>query len=289
MVSLEGKTCMITGASSGIGLATAVDLARRGMHLVLVCRDRGRGEEAVARIAAETGNRLAELMLADLSAQQSIRRLAADFIARKQRLHVLVNNAGVLNMRRSVTIDGIETVFAVNHLACFLLTLLLLDRLKEAGRARIVNVASGAHHGLTMSFDDLGGERRYRPMRIYGQSKLANILFTYELARRLEGSGITANCLHPGVIATRLGSNNGPLARLAPPILRLFFRSPEEGAATSVHLASSPEVEGVSGQYFVDCRPARSSRESHNEATARCLWEISARMTGIDFPASAPA
>lgn len=285
MATLETKTCMITGASSGIGLATAVELARRGMKLFLVCRDRGRGETTRAKILAETGNRSVELMLADLSSQQSIRRLATDFLARSEPLHVLVNNAGILNLRRSVTVDGIEAVFAVNHLGYFLLTLLLLDRLRESAPARIVNVASGAHHGATIDFDDLGGERRYRPMRIYGQSKLANVLFTFELARRLEGSGVTVNCLHPGVIATRLGSNNGPLARLAPPILKLLFRSPEDGAATSVYLACSPEVEGTSGKYFVDCRTARSSKESCDATIARRLWEVSARLTGADLSA----
>jgi NAD(P)-dependent dehydrogenase (short-subunit alcohol dehydrogenase family) len=278
---LQGKHCMITGASSGLGRVTALELARMGAQLTLVCRNRSRGEDAIAEIREKTGNRTVTLMLADLSVQQSIRDLAAGFIDRGEPLHVLVNNAGLFNLKRELTADGVETVFAVNHLSYFMLTLLLLDRIRQSAPARIVNVASAAHQHRTINFDDLGGERRYPSMRIYGQSKLANVLFTYELARRLEGSGVTVNCAHPGAVATGLGANNGALAKLLMPVIGLFMRSPEQGAATQIYLASSPEVEGISGKYFVDCKPALSSSESYDTAVARRLWEVSTRMTGV--------
>jgi NAD(P)-dependent dehydrogenase (short-subunit alcohol dehydrogenase family) len=276
---LGGKCCMVTGASAGLGRATAFALARTGARLTLVCRDRSRGEKTVDEIRRETGNAAVNLMLADLSAQKSIRKLASDFLARSEPLDILVNNAGVFNLKRSVTEDNIETVFAVNHLSYFMLTLLLLARLKQGARARIVNVASEAHRSGTIDFDDLEGARSYRPMRIYGRSKLANILFTYELARRLEGTGVIVNCLHPGGVATGLGLNNGAIARLLARLIHPFLRTPEEGARTQVYLASSPEVEGISGAYFVDCKPAKSSPESYDTSVARRLWETSARMT----------
>ena len=278
---LRGKHCMITGASSGLGRVTAVELARMGASLTLVCRNRGRGEDVIAEIRQKTGNRTVNLILADFSIQRSIRELAAAFLDRGEPLHVLVNNAGVFNLKRELTADGIETVFAVNHLSYFMLSLLLLERIKQSAPARIVNVASAAHGHATIDFDDLGGERRFRSMRIYGQSKLANILFTYELARRLEGSGVTVNCAHPGAVATGLGTNNGALAKLLMPLIGLFMRSPEQGASTQIYLASSPDVEGISGKYFVDCKPAKSSPESYDTAVARRLWEVSASMTGV--------
>ena len=271
---------MITGASSGVGRATGLGLARLGATLVLVCRDRRRGEETVVEIRDATGNRAVTLMVADLSSQQSIRALAHEFLATSQPLHVLVNNAGIVNLHRTVTVDGIESVFAVNHLAYFLLTHLLLDRLKESAPARIVNVASHAHRFSALDLDDLEGARRYRAMRVYGQSKLANILFSYELARRLGGTGVTVNCLHPGAVASGLGKNNGPWARAFIMLLRPFFRTPEQGAATSIYLASAPELEQVTGKYFAACKETRSSAVSYDAAVARRLWEISARMTG---------
>lgn len=272
---------MITGASSGLGRVTAVELARMGANLTLVCRNRARGEDVIAEIREKTGSRTVTLLIADLSIQQSIRELAGAFLDRGEPLHVLVNNAGVYNLRRELTADGIETVFAVNHLSYFMLTLLLLDKIRHSAPARIVNVASAAHTHGTINFNDLGNERRYRSMRVYGSSKLANILFTYELARRLEGSGVTVNCAHPGAVATGLGANNGALAKLLMPLIGLFMRSPEGGAATQIYLASSADVDGVTGQYFVDCKPARSSPESYDTAVARRLWEASAQMTGV--------
>jgi retinol dehydrogenase 12 len=279
--AMQGKTCLITGASSGIGKATALALADKGATLVLICRDRQRGEATLAEIAAATGNRDVTLLLADLGVQREIRRVAAEFLVSGRPLHVLINNAGTINLQRSVTADGIETTFAVNHLAYFLLTHLLLERLLASAPARIVNVASDAHKFGTLDFDDLGNQRRYRAMRVYGQSKLANVLFTDELARRLAGSGVTANSLHPGAVGTGLGRNNGAWARAVILLLRPFFRSPEGGAATSIHLASSPAVEGVSGKYFADCKETRPARRAQDPDTARRLWEVSAQLTGV--------
>src|SRR5215470_17081785 len=281
MTDLRGKTCLITGASSGIGRATALALGGMGATLVLVCRDRGRGEAAVADIARQTGNRDVTLLLADLALQSEIRRVAAEFLASDRPLHVLINNAGVMNLHRSVTADGIETTFAVNHLGYFLLTNLLLERLRRSAPARIVNVSSEAHKFAPLDFDDLGNEKRYRAMRVYGQSKLANILFTAELAGRCAGSGVTANSLHPGAVSTRLGTNNGAWTRVIIALLRPFFRSPTDGAATSIYLASSPAVDGVSGKYFANCREKAPSRAASDPDAARRLWEISAQMTGI--------
>lgn len=279
---MAGRTCMITGATSGIGRVTAIELACQGAEVVLVCRDRNRADETVSAMRAKTPAAKVDVLLADLSSQAAIRQLAHDYLATSRPLHVLVNNAGVVNLHRSLTGDGIETVFAVNHLAYFLLTNLLLERIKASAPARIVNVASDAHRFGTMNFDDLGGERSYRTMRIYGQSKLANILFTYELARRLEGTGVTVNCLHPGAVATGLGKNNGGWAKVVIGMLRPFFRTPESGAATSIYLATSLEVDGVSGKYFSNCKETRSSQASYDQAAAARLWKVSAQMTGLE-------
>jgi len=277
---IRRKTCMITGATSGIGRVSAIELGKMGAHLLLVCRNRERGEELVREIQS-AGNSEVELMLADLESQAQIRKLAADFLATKKPLHVLMNNAGVFNMKRQVTTDGLEEVFAVNHLAYFMLTLLLLDRIKESAPARIINIASDLHQRATLKFDDLGGEHSYGGMRSYGQSKLANVVFTYELARRLAGSGVTVNCVHPGAVATNLARNNGALATAAWKLIGVFMKSPQDGARTQVYLASSPEVEGVTGKYFIDSKQARSSAESHDAGVAHRLWEVSAQMTGL--------
>jgi retinol dehydrogenase-12 len=281
---MKGRTCMVTGATSGIGRETAIALAGMGATLVLVSRDAHRGDETLAEIAARTGSRDATVMLADLASQGAIRKLAADYLASGRSLHVLINNAGVVNMKRTLTADGIEETFAVNHLAYFLLTHLLLERLNESAPARIVNVASDAHKFGTLDLDDLQSEKSYRTMRVYGGSKLANILFTAELARRLDGSGVTVNCLHPGAVATRLAHNNGAFARVVTRLLAPFFRSPESGAATSIYLASSPAVEGVTGKYFVDCRERRPSAAARDRASAERLWQLSAELTGLAGP-----
>jgi NAD(P)-dependent dehydrogenase (short-subunit alcohol dehydrogenase family) len=286
---VHGKVCVLTGGTSGIGRETAVALAALGARLALICRDRQRGEETVAEIAARTGNRDVEVRVADLSLQRDVRRVAAELLARHPRIDVLVNNAGVVNLRHALTGDGIETVFATNHLAYFLLTLLLLERLRASAPARVVNVASEVHRFGGVDFDDLGHAQHYCAARVYGQSKLANILFTYELARRLAGSGVTVNCLHPGAVGTRLGHNNGTVARLLAGALKPFFRTPAQGADTSIWLASSPAVEGVSGEYFVGRTPTRSSAASHDEGTARRLWDVSLELTGLEDPTSAIA
>ncbi len=280
---IRGKTCMITGATSGIGRASALELGRLGAKLVLVCRNRERGQELVREIQ-RAGNPDVELMVANLESRAAIRKLAADFIATGKPLHVLMNNAGVFNMKRALTSDGLEEVFAVNHLAYFMLTLLLLDRIKESAPARIINISSDLHQRATIKFDDLGGERSYGGMSSYAQSKLGNVLFTYELARRLAGTGVTVNCVHPGAVATNLANNSGAIIGAAWKLAGAFMKSPDKGARTQVYLASSPEVEGVTGKYFIDAKEARSSAESHDAAIARRLWEVSAKMTGL--PAS---
>jgi NAD(P)-dependent dehydrogenase (short-subunit alcohol dehydrogenase family) len=279
---MQGKLCVLTGGTSGIGRETAAALAGLGARLALVCRDRRRGEETAAEIAARTGNSQVVLHLADLSSREEVRRVAGELLASHPEIHLLVNNAGIVNLGRSLTVDGIEAVFATNHLAYFHLTLLLLDRLRASAPARIVNVASEAHRWGHIDLDDLGNERRYRAMRVYGESKLANVLFTYELARRLAGSGVTVNCLHPGAVATRLGHNNGVIARALTRVLRPFFRTPAQGAETSIWVATAPEIEGVSGQYFVGRRATRSSPASYDEVIARRLWDASLKLTGLD-------
>jgi NAD(P)-dependent dehydrogenase (short-subunit alcohol dehydrogenase family) len=280
---LRGRTCLVTGASSGIGLVAARELAREGASVVLVCRDGARGERALAEVRAASRHGEAELMLADLSSQEEVRRLARRFLATKRPLHVLLNNAGVVMLKRTPTVDGIETTLAVNHLAPFLLTNLLLGRMIESAPARIVNVASDAHRlkGVRMRFDDLQGEHEYKVVRIYGQSKLANILFTRELARRIEGTGVTANCLHPGMVATRLGGNNGLFARTVLVLLRPFSLKPEQGAETSVYLCASPDVERTNGKYFAAKKERRPSRAACDDEAASMLWDISEAMTGL--------
>ncbi|HLI78691.1 MAG TPA: SDR family oxidoreductase [Candidatus Binataceae bacterium] len=277
---IRGKTCMITGATSGIGRASAIELGKMGARLVLVCRNRARGEDLVRQIQ-RAGNPAADLMIADLESQPQIRQLAADFLATKKPLHVLMNNAGIFNMKRRTTSDGLEEVFAVNHLAYFMLTVLLLDRIKESAPARIINISSDLHQRATIKFDDLGGERSFGGMSSYGQSKLANILFTYELARRLAGTGVTVNAVHPGAVATNLASNNRGIVSAAWKLAGTFMKSPESGARTQVYLASSPQLEGVTGKYFIDSKEARSSAESHDANIARRLWDVSAQMTGL--------
>jgi len=282
---MEARVCLVTGANSGLGKATALGLARMKATVVMVCRDQARGEGAQAEIKSVSGNPHVELMLADLSSQADIRRLAESFKARHPRLHVLVNNAGVALRKRSVTADGVETVFAVNYLAPFLLTTLLLDILKLSAPARVVNVAGDFHRKATIRFDDLMFEEDYTGIRANNQAKLALILFTYELARRLEGTGVTANCLHPGAVGTDgplKDPDLSPLSRLLYKMVRPFFLSPERGAQTAIYLASSPEVEGVTGRYFIKKRPVKSSAESYDQEIARRLWNVSAKLTGLN-------
>jgi NAD(P)-dependent dehydrogenase (short-subunit alcohol dehydrogenase family) len=282
--SMQGKICMITGANSGIGKATALGLAQMGATVVMVCRDRTRGEDAQNEIQAKSGNQAVDLLLADLSWQQPIRQLAEQFRRRYAQLHVLINNAGVFNLTRHETADGLEMTFVVNMLAPFLLTNLLLDVIKASAPARIVNVSSGSHEAGYIKLDNLQSKQSYRPMRAYGQSKLALVLFTYELARRLQGTGVTVNCLHPGFVSTHIAQGNlPPIARTAAKlVLSLLGVSPEEGAKTSIYLASSPDVEGVTGKYFVKSIPVRSAPISYDETLQRRLWEESSRLVGLE-------
>jgi NAD(P)-dependent dehydrogenase (short-subunit alcohol dehydrogenase family) len=281
---LEGRTVLVTGASSGIGRATALGLAAEGARLILVGRTPERCEETLAEVRRRSRRDDAVMLRADLSSLKEVRRLAEEVQARADRLHVLVNNAGVTLLRRETTVDGLEATFATNHLAYFLLTGLLLPRLRESAPARIVNVASDAHRFGRLDLDDLQNERRYGAMRVYGQSKTANILFTQELASRIAGSGVTANALHPGGIRSNLGRSEGALAEALRRVVGLFLKSPEEGARTSLYLAGAPEVEGVSGRYFARCRERRPAAHARDAEVARRLWERSEELTGFRYP-----
>ena len=278
---MHGKICVVTGATSGIGLVTAQALARQGATLIVIARNAERGAATVSRIQQETGNSAVELMVADLSAQAQVRQLAREIQHRFARLDVLVNNAGALFARRQLSQDGLEMTFALNHLAYFLLTNLLLDPLKAADSARIVNVSSEAHRRARLDFSDLQGQHRYTGWRAYARSKLANILFTYELARRLAGTGIVTNALHPGFVATNFGRNNRSITAAFFRILQLAAISPEEGAQTIIYLASSPAVKGVTGEYFVKQQAVRSSQVSYDRAAAERLWQVSAELTRL--------
>jgi len=276
---MTGKTVVITGGNSGIGLATAVALARAGADTVITARDKGRGEAAVATVAARSGSDRVGVVVFDLASAASIRVGAAALLQRCDRIDVLVNNAGLVLTDRRETEDGFEATFGVNHLGPFLLTQLLLERITASAPARIVNVASTAHKGARggLDFDDLQSTRAYRGMQVYSRSKLANIYFTTELARRLEGTGVTVNCLHPGTVATgygRDGDASGVLA-FGLKVIKPFILSPERGAQTSVYLAASPDVAGVTGKYFVKCRARTPSRAAQDTEAARRLWDRS--------------
>lgn len=279
---MQGKICIVTGANSGIGKVTALELAKMGATVVLVSRDRTRGEAAQNEIRAQSGNDAIDLLLADLSSQQSIRQLAEDFKQRYTQLHVLINNAGVFGLTRRETVDGLEMTFAVNVLAPFLLTSLLLDVIKASAPARIVNVSSNSQEANYLKLDDLQSMKHYRPMRAYSQSKLAVVLFTYELARRLEGTGVTANCLHPGFVATNIAQRDLLLpARLVTKLIFRFGISPEKGAKTSLYLATSPDVEGVTGKYFEKGVPRKSAPLSYDTSLQQQLWKACAELTGL--------
>jgi NAD(P)-dependent dehydrogenase (short-subunit alcohol dehydrogenase family) len=284
---MTGKTVVITGGNSGIGLETAVALAGAGARTLITARDATRGADAVTAIRSRSGSEDVELVVFDLASLASVRAGAAEILERCPRIDVLVNNAGLVLSERHETVDGYETTFAVNHLGPFLLTTLVLDRLRASAPARVVTVASTAHQSARrgLDFDDLQSTRGYRGMSVYGASKLANILFTAELARRLEGTGVTANCLHPGTVATgygRDGDTKGVLAfglALAKP----FLLTPKKGAVTSIYLASSPDVASVTGRYFVKCRVKEPSSAARDAAAAKRLWEVSEELV------SAPA
>jgi len=278
-MSMEGKICIITGANSGIGKVTAIGLAKMNATIIMMCRSKERGEEAQKEIIELTGNKKVDLFLCDLSSQESIRKFVSEFKSKYQKLHVLINNAGVMLSKRIVSVDGLEMNFAVNYLAPFLLTNLLLDVLKKSAPSRIINVSSAAHRMAKIDFDDLQSEKmKYRLFKIYGASKLALMLFSYELSRKLEGTSVTVNTLHPGVVNTNLGQDQSSFSK---GFAKLFFKKPEKGAETSIYLASSQEVEGITGKYFAKKQQKQSSEESYNEDYAERLWELSTEMTQL--------
>ncbi len=282
---MEGKTGLITGGTSGIGKATAVALAAMGANVVITGRNEERGKQAVEEIRAESGRGAVELMLADLAGQAEVRRLAEGFKERYDRLDVLVNNAGLVVSERTETADGMETQFAVNHLAPFLLTNLLLDLLKKSAPSRIVTVSSDAHRWGRIDLDDLQSRKRYRGFPVYGMTKLANILFTRELAERLQGTGVTANCLHPGAVNTKFGGVQGGPMSILFRAFKPFMRSPEQGADTTIYLASSPEVEGMTGKYLTDRKIKVASDAAYDETLRKKLWEASEKLTGLKVTA----
>jgi NAD(P)-dependent dehydrogenase (short-subunit alcohol dehydrogenase family) len=275
---MNEKICLVTGANSGIGKVTAKALAADGATVILVCRNRDKGEAARDEIARETRSENLDLMTADFSDLNQARRLAASVKAKYTRLHALVNNAGTFYGKLTMTANGYESTFAVNHLGYFLLTVELLDLLKSSAPARVVNVASSAHLRGRIDFDDPNLENGYDGWKAYARSKLANVLFTYELARRIDGKGVTANCMHPGVVGTNLFSHIGGLGGKIVRLFTPFMRTPERGADTIIWLASSPEVEGITGKYFVDRKEQATSPESYDKALAARLWEVSERM-----------
>jgi NAD(P)-dependent dehydrogenase (short-subunit alcohol dehydrogenase family) len=277
------KTVVVTGATNGIGKETARELARMGATTLIVGRNPQKGARVVAELQADTGNARVEFLLADLSLQHEVRELAAQIRSRHGRLDVLVNNAGTVLNRREVTAEGIEKTWALNHLSYFLLTLLLLDLLEASPGGRVVNVASSSHRQGKIDFEDVQAERKYHGFRRYGTTKLANVLFTNELARRLDGSGVTVNAAHPGLVP-----ENFPIPeswgrrRVALFLFRPWSKTSAQGARTSLYLATSPEVAGVTGGYFVDCRPLTPSKDALDAALARKVWDLSARQTGVE-------
>ena len=279
---MEGKVVLITGGTSGIGRAAATALAAMGAEVVVSGRSRERGESAVEEIRDTSGNEKVSLMLADLAVQAEVRGLAEEFRDRYDRLDVLVNNAGIIQSKRTQTPDGIELTLAVNHLAPFLLTNLLLDLLKESAPSRIVTVSSEARRGAQIDFDDLQSERRYRAFKVYGMTKLANILFTYELAERLERTGVVANCLHPGGVNTNFGNNNRSFGTLIFRAFKPFMRTPEQGADTVVYLAVSPEAGKMTGRYLTDRKVVSTFQDPHDEVMQKRLWEVSEELTNLE-------
>lgn len=285
VADMSGKKVIVTGGNSGIGLETAAALAGAGASVTITARHRAKGEAALAEIRSRHASSDVDLVTFDLASFESVRSGAAELLERLVRIDVLVNNAGLMQSERSETVDGLETTFQVNHLGPFLLTVLLLDRLKTSAPARIVNVASTAHQAARsgLDFSDLQSTGSYAGMAVYGRSKLANIYFTTELARRLQGTGVTANCLHPGTVRSGFAADgdSGGLFSIGIAIARPFMIGPAKGAETSVYLASSPEVEGVTGKYFVKCRARTPSKAARDEAAAKRLWEESERLVGL--------
>ena len=283
---MHGRTALITGGTGGIGRATAMGLGRLGASVAITGRDAARAEDTAREIREATGATVF-VFLADLSSQAEVRRLAAEALDRLPAIDVLVNNVGGYWDTRQLTVDGIERTLAVNHLAPFLLTELLLPRLKRSAYARVVTVASQAHTQGWIDFDDLQGERNYSGARAYDQSKLANVLFAFELARRLRSTRVTSNALHPGVVRTSFGSEDpAAVQRFVVPVLKPFMKSPAQGAATSIHLATAPDLAGVTGGFFSNSRRVRPSRRGEDRADAARLWRVSVELVGTDASAT---
>jgi NAD(P)-dependent dehydrogenase (short-subunit alcohol dehydrogenase family) len=277
---MKEKICIVTGANSGIGKATALGLAKLDVHIIMLCRDESRGYEAKSEIIHESGNELIDLLVADLSSQQSIRQFVTEFQMKYDKLHVLINNAGVNPSKRTETIDGLEKAFAVNTLAPFLLTNLLLPTLKQSAPARIINIAS-AVQSKSINFDNLQFKRHFRSWKAYSQSKTALILLTYEFARRLTGSRITANCVHPGAVKSNITRDYRGFIKLFTKLFFSFAKSPEEGAETSIYLASSPDVKNISGKYFIDRKESESSNITYDQTIAKRLWDVCVDLTNL--------
>ena len=279
--SMKGKIVMITGANSGIGKAASQALAKMGATVVMVARNREKGEAAASDIIKESQNSSVDLLIADLSSLESVRQLSTEFHSNYSKLHVLINNAGLFNQRRSVTTDGYENTFATNYLAPFLLTNLQMDILKSSAPSRIINVSSVGHYNGHVNFEDLNLEKDYGGWKAYGQSKLALVLFTHELAKKLTGTGVTVNSVHPGTVATNIWSRPLGPAGFIMSIPKLFMTSPQKGAETIVYLASSPDAGNVNGEYWDKMKTKKSSDESYDEEIAQRLWEISVKLTRL--------
>ncbi len=280
--SMLGKICLITGANSGIGFETALGIANKGASVVLACRSEEKGKDALDKIKKITGNLSVDMVTVDLSSQSSIRKFAGDFQSKYKSLHILINNAGGINGKKEYTEDGFEMTFAINYLAPYLLTRLLLPVLISSAPSRIINVSSGAHFMGRIDFSNLQGEKSYGVMNSYGNAKLALILFTHELSKRLDGTGVTVNSLHPGFVNTNFGGSEKGLVHLGINIAKSFAISPKEGAKTSIYLASSPEVEKINGKYFEKSHLSGSSTASYNEETAKKLWETSEKLLKLE-------
>ena len=279
--NLENKVCLITGATNGIGEEAAKELNKMGAEIVFVARNEEKGEQLKAELKEASGKE-PTMILANLSSQSEVKSAAEKFLSMEKPLDILLNNAGIMNRERNITEDGLEEVFSVNHLAYFTFTLMLIDKLKSTEGSRVVNVASGAHQFVKeMNFGDLQSEKVFKPMQVYGQSKLANILFTKSLANKLADHGVTVNCLHPGFVSTGIGSNNKGIWNILMSLARPFARKTDKGAETSVYLCSSPEVKDISGEYFVDCKIEKVSDAAKSSDQADKLWEISSELTGL--------
>ncbi len=287
MKAMQGFTCVITGGTSGIGEAAAIDLARRGADLAIVCRSAARGEATQAKIKEATGRDCVQLFMGDMARLDDMRRVAAELDSALPKIDRLLNNAGVTMLKRTETPDGNETTFGVNHLAPFLLTHDLLPKILETPGARIINVASEAHRFARFDLDDLQSEKKFSSMRVYGASKLCNMLFTTELARRMAGRDIGVWSLHPGAVSTNLGANNsGLLAKVVLPMTSLFFKTAEQGASTSIYLCAEPSIDAPNGTYFINERPAKVTALAADARLARELWAESERLVGLDVGAS---